>query len=395
MRVSRAACRVCRVTGTVGALVSLSDSVNRVEVPKEWQKHSIQEGDEGKACTGPVNELITEEADLLTIAGLDPDEWMIEGKTHQWTKELPDGRTVRSFFFGYKRRAEQIDLPALYATARRKPRERTKKPTAARTTVPVIADIQAGKTGSRGGTPELIERLTETRVHVEAELKRRRPDSIFLPDVGDLIENFNSGGDPQFTNDLSLSQQMDLAATEIYEFVKLCARFAPVQVATVYSNHSAWRNGKQNLGRPGDDLGIFVHRQVEKVANAAGLDATWTFPPIHDEAHVVDVRTSRIGLVHGNQFAPGGAPLWWSKQQHGGQPVGSADILLSGHYHHLSILPTGRSSYTGRPKWWVQAPTLDNGSDWFRNKAGEDSDPGLLMFDVTDDGFDLQSLTVL
>jgi hypothetical protein len=59
------------------------------------------------------------------------------------------------------------------------------------------------------------------------------------------------------------------------------------------------------------------------------------------------------------------------------------------------IQPTGRSTRTGRAKWWLQAPTLDNGSDWFRNLAGDDSDPGLLVFDLTADGFELQSLAVL
>jgi hypothetical protein len=59
------------------------------------------------------------------------------------------------------------------------------------------------------------------------------------------------------------------------------------------------------------------------------------------------------------------------------------------------VEPTGRNPYTGRSKWWLQAPTADAGSDWFRNLAGDDSDPGILTFDITDDGFDLQSLTVL
>jgi hypothetical protein len=104
---------------------------------------------------------------------------------------------------------------------------------------------------------------------------------------------------------------------------------------------------------------------------------------------------TKLGMVHGNQFAKNGAINWWSKQQHGGQPVGSADILLTGHYHHLVVMPTGRNPHSGRSKWWLQAPTLDNGSDWFRNSAGEDSDPGLLVFDITEEGFDLQSLVVL
>ena len=187
----------------------------------------------------------------------------------------------------------------------------------------------------------------------------------------------------------------DLAGTEVYRFVELMQRHGRVDVVAVTSNHTAWRRGKQQLGRPSDDLGLFVHKQVEKVAKAAGIDAAWTFPAPYDESVTLDVDGTIVGLVHGNQFGAGRAVDWWAKQTHGGQPVGAADILVSGHYHHLSILPTGRNPYSGRTKWHLQAPTVDSGSDWFRNLQGDDSDPGLLVFDIDDNGFNLQSLTVL
>lgn len=343
-------------------------------------------------------------AHIFAQFNLDPAAFEILGNTvrcstWQQSKRLEDGSRDIINLFSYRamfrRVTTAVDLPSLYAAARRRPLKKLPAQTTGRTSVPVLADPQIGKVGSRGGTPELLDRLAEKREKLAAELKRRKPEDIFLPDINDLFENFNSGGNPMFTNDLSLSQQMDVASTEVYELVRTACRFGRVRVAVVSSNHTAWRNGPQNLGRPGDDLGIFVHRQVEKVARAAGLDAEWIFPPMYDESMVVDVRGTRVGMVHGNQFRPGKAPEWWAKQSHGGQPVGGADVLLTGHYHHLSILPSGRNPHTGRSKWWIQAPTLDNGSDWFRNIAGDDSDPGMLLFDITDDGFDLQSLTVL
>ncbi|GAA1147913.1 hypothetical protein GCM10009651_35770 [Microbacterium natoriense] len=372
--------------------------IKNVTPPAKYQKHAEFDENGGTAATGPVRRMVTDYSELLRLAGLDPENFRIVGKVSQWTKTHHDREDTYSFLFTFEAitaAEDSIDLPALYAEGRRKPRARVKATTTARTCVPVIADIQAGKVGSRGGTPELLQRLEEKRDKLTAELKRRKPDSIFLPDINDLFENFESGGNPMFSNDLSLSQQMDVAATEVYKFVELCARFGPVKVAVVPSNHTAWRRGSLNLGAPGDDLGIFVHRQVEKVAKAAGLEATWEYPEHYNESMVVDVRGTKVGMVHGNQYRPGQAPAWWAKQTHGAQPVGAADILLTGHLHHLSILPTGRNPYTGRSKWWLQAPTLDNGSDWFRNVAGDDSDPGMLLFDITEDGFDLQSLTVL
>src|SRR5690606_14650814 len=100
---------------------------------------------------------------------------------------------------------------------------------------------------------ELIDRMQEKREKLAALLKARRPVRTVLADAGDGFENFESGGNPMFTNDLSLSQQMDCYGTEIYKFVELQHRYGPVDVMAVQSNHTAWRRGKQQLGRPQDD----------------------------------------------------------------------------------------------------------------------------------------------
>lgn len=335
---------------------------------------------------------------------LDPAAFEIIGdtvraSTWQQSKRLEDGRrdvvqlySYRAFF---KRKADSIDLPALYAAAAKsKPRAFTPAENG-RTMVVVLSDVQTGKTGARGGTPELVARMAEVRARLELRLRARRPERLVLAEAGDLFEGFESGGNPMFTNDLSLAQQMDLAATELFEFVKLMQRFGPVEVMAVPSNHTAWRNGQQNLGRPSDDLGLQVHRTVARLAEASGLNAHWNFPAEYDESMALDIGGTVLGMVHGNQFGPGRAVEWWAKQGHGGQPVGMADVLITGHYHSFRAQPTGRNPYSGRAKWWLQAPTLDNGSDWYRNVQGDDSSPGLLVFDVTDEGFDLQSLTVL
>ena len=42
----------------------------------------------------------------------------------------------------------------------------------------------------------------------------------------------------------------------------------------------------------------------------------------------------------------------------------------------------------GNGRLWLQAPTLDNGSDWLTRLTGESSRPGLLVFTTTPDGWD-------
>lgn len=327
--------------------------------------------------------------------GQDPDTvtftwgWTSNPSGGCWNK-LNNVRPIASAADG----VENVDLPALYAAAEAStPRPRPKP--AHRATVVVYADPQIGKTGRRGGTPELIERSTIIREKLDALLGQRQPSRVLLADAGDGIEGFESGGNPMFTNDLSLAQQLDTYGTELFKFINVAHRHAPVTVAGVPSNHAAWRNGKQNLGRPGDDLGLFMHTQVANRTADRDMDVTWVRSSTYDESVAVDLIGTRIGLVHGNQFGQGQAVAWWEKQTFGAQASASADILVHGHYHTFSANVAGRNQLSDRQRWCLGAPTLDNGSDWFRTVAGRDSDPGLLVFDVTDEGFDLASLIII
>lgn len=284
---------------------------------------------------------ISDWSDVFARFNLDPDVFEVVDDTVRMSMWQQSKRTdsgdrdvvnLYSYSARFTRKREQLDLPLLYATARKPRKPRTPKVTN-RATVVVFADPQIGKTGSRGGTPELIDRLAETRAKLEPVLTARQPDTIMLADAGDGFENFNSGGNPMFTNDLSLAQQMDVYGTELWLFIEQLHRHAPVTVAGVPSNHTAWRNGKQNLGNPQDDLGLLVHRQVEKITTAASMAVTYVKPADYDEAVTVDLHGTIVGLVHGNQFGPNQAVSWWEKQTFGAQALAHCDVMISGHYH--------------------------------------------------------------
>jgi hypothetical protein len=256
--------------------------------------------------------------------------------------------------------------------------------------------MQLGKVGSRGGTPELLHRLAVKRESLEQHIRVRKHVSEFVfVDVGDAIEGFENVASQMFTNDLSLPQQIDVAAVEMWKTLELLSRYGTVDAVAIPSNHGAWRSGKQSLGRPSDDWGLSIQKRLEHEATLVGLPVTFHRPDDWSESVALDVRGARLGVHHGHQAACDAMPRWWAGQQHGAQATADADILLTGHYHHLRVLPTGRSQHTGKSKWWLQSPTLDNGSDWYRNKSGDDSDPGLLVFEINDEGFDLSSLTIL
>lgn len=293
--------------------------------------------------------------------------------------------------------AGTVELRELYrvAEALSDLSEAPNPPQSKRATVVCLADWQLGKTGRRGGTKETLQRLSATRAALIDLYTERQPEKILLFDLGDGIEGFESGGDPQFTNDLSLPDQLDAYSTELFKFVAQANYFGHTEVAAVPSNHSAWRRGKQSLGKPSDDFGLYAHKEVAKVSQASGYNVTWHFPDEYDETVAVNLFGTVVGGVHGNQFGPNKAIDWWQSQAFGSQAVTKADVLLTGHYHSFGAGVAGINPFSGRERMWLGAPTVDPGSDWYRAIRGRDSLPGTLVFDVTEDGFDLASLTII
>ena len=332
--------------------------------------------------------------DLIRSTGDDPDLYNISIRTISYGVDQSSNK-ISAWPKQGMALVESLKLSHLYAAGAKRHFRQPVDTQLGRGLAINVADWQIGKTGRRGGTPELLERLSAARDALEVELEKRRPEAILLADLGDGIEGFESGGNPMGTNDLSLPDQLDCYATEIYKFVELAARYAPVSAAVVPSNHASWRRGKQNLGKPSDDFGIFVHKQVEKTAHAAGIEASWSFPHAYDESMCVDLLGTPIGLIHGNQFGPGKAVDYWAAQAFGDQALTRADVMVHGHYHAFFASVAGMNPATGRERMALCAPTLDSGSDWYRNIKGRDSLPGTLIFEVSERGFDLASLTIL
>lgn len=256
------------------------------------------------------------------------------------------------------------------------------------------ADIQTGKVDHLGGMTELLERLEAKRVALEAHIHKVKPAHIVIADVGDIVEGIENTSSQLATNGLALTDQIDVAATEFWKVIKLCARFAPVDVLSIPSNHAQLRRGKGLIGKPTDDWGLHINKRLEAMAVEVGLPATFHRPADWSESLIFDVRGTRLGLAHGHQASsPNSVIAWWTKMTHAG--VLNCDVLLTGHFHFASIRPSGRDPLTGKPGWHIQAPTLDNGSAWVRNSQGEDGDPALMVFEIDADGFALQGLAAL
>ncbi len=203
--------------------------------------------------------------------------------------------------------------------------------------------------------------------------------------MGDLIEGCVGHYPMQtFNVELSRREQVRLGRELLTEqLLGWADDFDRVLVAAVPGNHGENRNddGKSytNLG-DNDDVAL-----VEQVADAFDLakqagssryEHVRFLIPDNELTFTLDVYGTIVGLTHGhvaNTRTKAGKDLshtklwdWWYGQSMGRQPVSDADLLLSGHYHYLSVIRQGTRTA-------IQAPPMEDGSQWYIDKAGMDS----------------------
>jgi hypothetical protein len=250
------------------------------------------------------------------------------------------------------------------------------------------SDLQVGKVDYRGNSDSLLERVSIMQARLMEQVKREKPEQVIFADLGDTVENFYNANSAQqhYSNDLSIMEQVDVATTLAWQTLREIAQIVPkVTYASVGSNHCQFRaaNGKA-IGKPTDDWGVFIGRQLARLAREVGADnIRFLEPQPYEESLAIDVFDDGyhvLGIVHGHQASrPETVGDWWRKQTFGRQAVADASLLVHGHWHHLRVQELGSVDRGDKlaSRFIVMAPTMDNGSNWFRMNSGEDSIPGL------------------
>jgi hypothetical protein len=365
----------------------------RIRQPDNVRTGVEFDGYEGTAVTPGYDSEPENFDEFLLDAGLDPHDIEVipPVRTSRWQQQR-DGELIwlTSYRFTFRRKRSQIDLPLLIQEARQKAKKPKEVDTAEAALVVLWSDLQVGKVDVNGDTVALIERVERTKNRLVSLIKRVKPSRLVFADLGDTIENFDNVGREQQrrTNDLSLMDQVDLATTLAWQTLKLCSEKVPqVTYASVGSNHCQWRLNGKPVGKATDDWGVFIGRQLARLAQETGAEnIRFVEPHPYDESLALDVFEDGyhiLGLVHGHQAnRPEGLPDWWRKQAFGAQPVKNASILVHGHFHHLRLQELGsvERGDTLASRYLIGAPTMDNGSTWYRQNQGEDSQPGLATF---------------
>jgi len=373
-------------------LENLSNPAPKIQTPPNVRPGVEFNGSEGEAQT-PGLEDGADFKQYLEDAGFNLDEVEIVGEPRLSRWQVYDGSWRTAYKFRFRLlTGDIVDLPLLYKQAKANVKKQGKSLQVSKTDKALVvlwSDLQVGKAGaSRGGSEQLIQRVTMVTDRLISQAKSMKPSRIIFCDVGDMIEGFDSGGNPGRTNDLSIMGQVDLAATLTYEALKGLSQYCDdIVYLTVGSNHCQWRAGKVRLGGTLDDWGIHIGRTLAKLSKEVGLPIRFFEPEDTHESIAFDVFDDQfhiLGLFHGHQARrPEMVPGWIKGQMFGSNsPTNSATIYVSGHFHHLIVKELGNTP-RGSSRYWIQSKTLDSGSDWFRMSSGEDSAPGLVTFTLS------------
>lgn len=367
--------------------------------PAGWEAGIAWDGGEGQITTGPLDHEPDGAlwSELIADWNLDPQTTEVVPGSVQvrgWDANVGGGeirrlRYYRATIRARRRTEDRCDIDELCRDImRRKPRKPVVVETDRVSLVVPLSDWQIGK-GEGGGTSATVERiaagldLMSSKVK-DMRAKGRSPEAIYLLGMGDIVENC-SGFYPmmEFQTDLDLREQKRVARRLLLRAVDLASTLAPrVVLSGVPGNHGENRRDGKAFTSWTDNHDLAV---IEEVAEICAVNpqrysnVTAVLP--RDLTIVLGVSGVNVGLAHGHQFGRGAghpagkAEKWWQGQIMGRQPIADADILITGHLHHLAV-----SESSGRT--WLQCPAQDGGSYWWTAQTGQSSPAGQLMLGV-------------
>ena len=199
--------------------------------------------------------------------------------------------------------------------------------------------------------------------------------TITLGLPGDHVEgNVSQNGRLQglAASDLGLTEQVRVARRLLMAQIKSLAPLAEHMIVPVINgNHDEVT--RQVAADPSDGWNVEIAAAVQDACaeNPALQHVEFRFPSAGHQTLVTEICGTHVGMFHGHQANQNNVIKYLSQQAAGQTALGLADIWVSGHFHNFRTMDVG-------DRLWLQCPTTDPGSEWFRDRAGLESKPGLL-----------------
>lgn len=322
--------------------------------------------------------------EILEGFDLNPDDWDITSiRRGKWQKY--DGEFLESLRINVVpakvATADRLDAEKLVDEIKKwRPERGTKQATGKGAFAVFPSDQQIGKKAGGQGTQQSIDRLlylTESSVNRFKGYQKMGLDlgTITLGLPGDHVEGTTSQGgrlQGQAASDLGITEQVRVARRLLMAQIKALAPLAENMIVPVINgNHD--EAGRFVATDPADGWNVEIASAVQDACaeNPALQHVQFRFPASGHQTLVTEICGVHLGLFHGHQANQNNVLKYLSGQAAGQTALGLADIWVSGHFHNFRTMDIG-------DRLWCQCPTTDPGSEWFRDRAGLESKPGLL-----------------
>jgi len=339
--------------------------------------------------------------DILESFDLNPNDWEVTSiRRGKWQKY--DGEFLESLRVNVVPAkvalADRLDAEKLIDEVKKwRPQRGIKAGTGRGAFTLAPSDQQIGKKANGQGTQQSIDRilyLTEAAVNRYAGLQKMGMNlgTIVLALPGDHVEgNVSQGGRLQglAASDLGLTEQVRVARRLLMAQIKALAPLAErIVVPVVNGNHDEVT--RQVAADPADGWNVEIASAVQDACaeNPALKHVEFRFPGSGHQTLTVDVDGTMLGIFHGHQANQNNVDKYLSNQSLGQTALGGADVWISGHFHNFRTMDVGE-------RLWLQCPTIDPGSEWFRDRAGRESKPGLLTLVMGGDYEPRENISVL
>jgi len=364
------------------------EEIKRTNTPPEYRARMDIGPDGGYFVSTPrtAGEL-PDAAEMFKDFNLDPEVWtVISIRKSRW--QTFNGDWLEAARVNVKPASTShgmdIDYNALVTEVVKWKPGKTEAHTGPLYAVYAIGDTQYGKDAGGGTEATVLRVLTgideAVARHKELLKTGRNIGTVVLPQLGDCIEGSASQhGKVLGRSDLGVTQQVRIGRRVLMAWIKA---FAPLCkeliIPVVPGNHD--EPHRIMMTDPIDSWQIEVVAAVQDACaeNPALSHVKFYYPKPDHQTLALDLGGTILGLAHGHQAKDMGK--WLHGQATGRTPVGSADVLLTGHFHHF------RADQIG-PRLWIQVPAMDGGSAWFRDKSGLESPTGIVSL-VVGDGYD-------
>lgn len=383
------------------------DGRKEKQYPAGWQPGVVWDGSKGEITTDPLDAPPSEWDDILRARGLDPDLFEVVGDTLRWCsydgwkRDAPGESAYSAILYSFKAQIRRkvsaggVIPEDVYREVRKAKKPAKKAPTGAGTFVVALSDWQVGNCDG-GGVEAQAERIADLVSSVPqrlADLRRIGYDigQVAILGLGDLVEG-TCGHYPaqQFRVQLDRRDQTKLVRRGVRDIIMGVAPHSEkVLVAAVPGNHGENRQNGKSITSVHDNDDVAVFEQVAEILSV-NPDAYGHvgFRLSRDEVALsLNLNGTILGLTHGHVTRPAGGAAngvwnWWKDQSMGrGYPgIADADILVTGHYHHLNV-----KEQEGRAL--LICPSLTNVGDYYTDSKGVKTRPGTLSFTVHPDGW--------